>query len=79
MSSSASQPQHHGTPQPNDVGQPRDVANSRDSQGQPAPAGPRAKGHRSALLGAMFLMATSAIGPGFITPVSYTHPEPTRH
>ena len=67
MSSSASQPQHHGTPQPNDVGQPRDVANSRDSQGQPAPAGPRAKGHRSALLGAMFLMATSAIGPGFIT------------
>ena len=27
----------------------------------------RTTGHRSALLGAMFLMATSAIGPGFIT------------
>ncbi|WP_084118107.1 NRAMP family divalent metal transporter [Kocuria marina] len=27
----------------------------------------RSAGHRSALLGAMFLMATSAIGPGFIT------------
>ncbi|QMS56220.1 MULTISPECIES: NRAMP family divalent metal transporter [Kocuria] len=67
MSSSASQPQHHGTPQPHDVGQPRDVANSRDPQGQPAPTGPRSTGHRSALLGAMFLMATSAIGPGFIT------------
>ena len=30
-------------------------------------APPRAQGEKSALLGAMFLMATSAIGPGFIT------------
>lgn len=35
------------------------------ARAQPPPAGPR--GGRSALLGAMFLMATSAIGPGFIT------------
>lgn len=32
-----------------------------------APAGPTSGGRRAALLGAMFLMATSAIGPGFIT------------
>jgi Mn2+/Fe2+ NRAMP family transporter len=32
----------------------------------PSPAG-TAKHHRTALFGAMFLMATSAIGPGFIT------------
>lgn len=46
-----------------------------DTGGLPAPGRPsRARqgaaassGHRSALLGAMFLMATSAIGPGFIT------------
>jgi Mn2+/Fe2+ NRAMP family transporter len=43
----------------------------RPEGGRPAPAsGPAtalAKGGRGALLGAMFLMATSAIGPGFIT------------
>ncbi|MFL0503505.1 NRAMP family divalent metal transporter [Kocuria rhizophila] len=32
-----------------------------------AQGAPKNSGHRSALLGAMFLMATSAIGPGFIT------------
>lgn len=32
-----------------------------------SPAGTTSGGRRSALLGAMFLMATSAIGPGFIT------------
>ncbi|MBW8172939.1 divalent metal cation transporter [Ornithinimicrobium sp. Arc0846-15] len=31
------------------------------------PTGGKPKGKRSALLGAMFLMATSAVGPGFIT------------
>lgn len=40
---------------------------SHDAPAQPAPAGPPSTGHRTALLGAMFLMATSAIGPGFIT------------
>jgi Mn2+/Fe2+ NRAMP family transporter len=44
-----------------------------DSPGSPAgpvagaPAGKMSAGTRSTLLGAMFLMATSAIGPGFIT------------
>ena len=33
----------------------------------PAPAGAMSAGARSTLLGAIFLMATSAIGPGFIT------------
>ena len=33
----------------------------------PTTGAPKNSGHRSALLGAMFLMATSAIGPGFIT------------
>ena len=40
-------------------------------QGAPATTAPAsgrmAAGTRSTLLGAMFLMATSAIGPGFIT------------
>jgi Mn2+/Fe2+ NRAMP family transporter len=34
---------------------------------EPLPVKPENKGGRAALLGAMFLMATSAIGPGFIT------------
>lgn len=40
-----------------------------DMDPQPAPSSPTAvsKSTRSAVLGAMFLMATSAIGPGFIT------------
>ena len=40
-----------------------------DMDPQPAPSSPTAvsKSTRSAVLGAMFLMATSAVGPGFIT------------
>lgn len=37
------------------------------SQGSPVPAGMSAKSRRAALIAAIFLMATSAIGPGFIT------------
>lgn len=37
------------------------------SQGSPAPGGMSAKSRRAALIAAIFLMATSAIGPGFIT------------
>ncbi|PYE42847.1 Mn2+/Fe2+ NRAMP family transporter [Rhizobium sp. PP-F2F-G20b] len=37
------------------------------SQGSPAPEGMSAKSRRAALIAAIFLMATSAIGPGFIT------------
>ncbi|OFK05860.1 divalent metal cation transporter [Kocuria rhizophila] len=57
---------------------PHDSAPRRDSVSHPdlettapgataAQGAPKNSGHRSALLGAMFLMATSAIGPGFIT------------
>ena len=65
------------SPQPHDP-VPHDSAPHRDSVSHPdlesqAPGAaatqgaPKNSGHRSALLGAMFLMATSAIGPGFIT------------
>lgn len=37
------------------------------SQGSPATGGMSAKSRRAALIAAIFLMATSAIGPGFIT------------
>ncbi|PYE23602.1 Mn2+/Fe2+ NRAMP family transporter [Rhizobium sp. PP-CC-3A-592] len=37
------------------------------SQSSPAPEGMSAKSRRAALIAAIFLMATSAIGPGFIT------------
>ncbi len=39
----------------------------RDQRAPSAAGAQKGMGHRSALLGAMFLMATSAIGPGFIT------------
>ena len=65
------------SPQPHDP-VPHDSAPHRDSVSHPdlettapgamaAQGAPKNSGHRSALLGAMFLMATSAIGPGFIT------------
>ena len=65
------------SPQPHDP-VPHDSAPRRDSVSHPdlettapgataAQGAPKNSGHRSALLGAMFLMATSAIGPGFIT------------
>ncbi|MGW2675006.1 NRAMP family divalent metal transporter [Kocuria rhizophila] len=65
------------SPQPHDP-VPQDPAPHRDSVSHPdfetaapgataAQGAPKNSGHRSALLGAMFLMATSAIGPGFIT------------
>lgn len=40
---------------------------SAPSQGSPVPGGMSAKTRRAALIAAIFLMATSAIGPGFIT------------
>jgi Mn2+/Fe2+ NRAMP family transporter len=43
------------------------VTGSRDEEAGPAPASSMRASTRSTLLGAMFLMATSAIGPGFIT------------
>ncbi|MFL0422648.1 NRAMP family divalent metal transporter [Kocuria rhizophila] len=65
------------SPQPHDP-VPHDSAPRRDSVSHPdlettapgataAQGAPKNSGHRSALLGAMFLMATSASGPGFIT------------
>ena len=45
---------------------PTPSGSDASAQDGPAPPGPARTG-RSALLGAMFLMATSAIGPGFIT------------
>jgi Mn2+/Fe2+ NRAMP family transporter len=45
-----------------------DTSGTSDAGAEHAPgASPRAGAARGALLGAMFLMATSAIGPGFIT------------
>ena len=41
--------------------------NSGDAVATPAGKPHLTKGSRTALMGAMFLMATSAIGPGFIT------------
>lgn len=46
---------------------PRDTAVGPADTGTPAAAAGMKSGTRSTLLGAMFLMATSAIGPGFIT------------
>ncbi|MGX5670330.1 NRAMP family divalent metal transporter [Kocuria rhizophila] len=64
-------PQPHD-PVPHDSAPHRDSVSHRDLEttapGATAAQGaPKNSGHRSALLGAMFLMATSAIGPGFIT------------
>ena len=44
-----------------------DTTHGSDSRGTTSQPAQRRAGTRSALLGAMFLMATSAIGPGFIT------------
>ncbi|TCM49713.1 Mn2+/Fe2+ NRAMP family transporter [Rhizobium sp. PP-F2F-G48] len=45
----------------------RSASPSAPSQGSPVPGGMSAKTRRAALIAAIFLMATSAIGPGFIT------------
>ncbi|GAA4690525.1 divalent metal cation transporter [Kocuria gwangalliensis] len=46
---------------------PRPAQPAQPSQPGTEPVKANSGGHRTALLGAMFLMATSAIGPGFIT------------
>lgn len=46
---------------------PRSGQPDQPSQSGGEPVKTNSGGHRTALLGAMFLMATSAIGPGFIT------------
>nr|WP_233542851.1 NRAMP family divalent metal transporter [Kocuria tytonis] len=55
MSAATPRPQPNGLPEPH------------HSPDRAVPEAQKPSGHRSALLGAMFLMATSAIGPGFIT------------
>lgn len=57
-------------PQPDKNHPPTDSEDAAEMPADPADkpgAGASAAGRRSAILGATFLMATAAIGPGFIT------------